>query len=84
METHYLRNNYFFEENYILKNLKQIEQIPTKIIHGKEDAICPVSFAIELDSMLKNSELFIVEGGHSDSEPEIENKLIEILNNNIW
>ncbi|MBA0883838.1 prolyl aminopeptidase [Flavobacterium undicola] len=84
MEAHYLRNNCFFEENYILKNLKQIEQIPVKIVHGKEDAICPVEFAIELDSMLKNSELFIVEGGHSDSEPEIENKLIEIINKNAW
>lgn len=84
MEAHYLRNNCFFEENYIFKNLKQIEQIPVKIVHGKEDAICPVEFAIELDSILKNSELFIVEGGHSDSEPEIENKLIEIINKNTW
>ncbi|MCM4155975.1 hypothetical protein DHD80_08140 [Gramella sp. AN32] len=84
LETYYLKNDCFIEENYILDNLKQIEQIPIKIVHGKDDAICPVKSAIELDSRLKNSEIFIVDGGHSDSEPEIEKKLIEILNKNVW
>jgi proline iminopeptidase len=84
METHYLSNGCFIKDNYILDNLKEIDAIPVKIVHGKDDAICPVIVATELNSKLKNSELFIVEGGHSDSEPEIENKLIEIIKNNIW
>lgn len=84
METHYLSNGCFLKENYILDNIKQIETIPIKIVHGKDDAICPVSAAIELNSKLKNSELFIVEGGHSDSEPEIEEKLIEIIKSSVW
>lgn len=84
MEAHYLSNDCFLEENYILKNLEKIYHIPIKIIHGKEDAICPLKFAIELDSKLKNSELFILNGGHSDSEPEIEKKIIEIINKNVW
>ena len=74
METHYLSNDCFLEENYILKNLEKICHIPIKIVHGKEDAICPLKFAIKLNSKLKNSELFILDGGHSDSEPEIEKK----------
>lgn len=84
METHYLSNGCFIKENYILDNLNQIDAIPVKIVHGKDDAICPVIAAIELNSKLKNSELFIVEGGHSDSEPEIEQKLTEIINNGVW
>lgn len=84
METHYLSNGCFLKENYILDNIKQIETIPIKIVHGKDDAICPVSATIELNSKLKNSELFIVEGGHSDSEPEIEEKLIEIIKSSVW
>jgi proline iminopeptidase len=84
MEAHYLSNDCFLEENYILKNLEKIYHIPIKIVHGKEDAICPLKFAIELDSKLKNSELFILDGGHSDSEPEIEKKIIEIINKNVW
>lgn len=84
MESHYLSNNCFIEENYIFDNLKKIENIPIKIVHGKEDAICPYKFAIELNEKLTNSDLFITEGGHSDSEREIEQKLIEIINKNVW
>jgi len=79
MEIHYLSNRCFLKENYILDNLDNINQIPVKIVHGKEDAICPISAAIKLNSLLENSELFIVNGGHSDSEPEIEKKLIELI-----
>lgn len=84
MEAHYIGNNCFIEEDYILKNLEAIEAIPIKIIHGKQDSICPLKFAIELNSKLKNSELFTVEGGHSDSEPEIERKIIELINKDSW
>jgi len=80
MEAYYLTNNCFIDEDYIYKNIHRISDIPTSIIHGKQDAICPSKFAIELNSKLVNSELFIVEGGHSDSEPEIEKKLIEVIN----
>lgn len=79
LEAHYLTNNCFLDENYILKNVEKINHIPTKIIHGKHDAICPVKFAVELHSTLINSDLFIVEAGHSDSEPEIEKKIMEII-----
>ncbi|TDL99566.1 MAG: prolyl aminopeptidase [Flavobacteriaceae bacterium] len=84
MESYYLKNQCFISENYILENINKLEQIPIKIVHGKQDAICPVSFVIELDSKLKNSELYVLQGGHSDFEPEIENKLIEIIGENLW
>lgn len=84
MEAHYIGNECFIEENYILNNLDKINHIPIKIVHGREDAICPVKFAVELDSKLDNSELFVLGGGHSDTEPEIENKLLEIIKSNDW
>lgn len=79
LEAHYLTNNCFLDENYILKNVEKINHIPIKIIHGKQDAICPLKFAVQLHSTLVNSDLFIVEAGHSDSEPEIEKKIMEII-----
>jgi proline iminopeptidase len=84
MASHYLSNNCFIEENYIFDNLKKIKNIPIKIVHGKEDAISPLKFAIEFNEKLIKGDLYIMEGGHSDSEPEIEKKLIEILNQNVW
>lgn len=84
LEAYYSANNFFLEENYILNNIKQLDAIPVKIVHGKNDVICPAEYAIELNENLKNSELFIVDGGHSDTEPEIEKKLIELINENNW
>ncbi len=84
MEIHYLSNKCFLKDNYILDNISEINQIPVKIVHGKNDAICPVTTAIKLDSLLEKSELFIVDGGHSDSEPNIEKKLSQIIEDNMW
>jgi len=84
IEAYYLSNNCFIEEDYILKKINAIKNIPIKIVHGKDDAICPLKFAMELNDSLSNSKIYITEGGHSDSEIEIEKKLIEIINKNVW
>ncbi|WP_161595831.1 prolyl aminopeptidase [Flavobacterium pectinovorum] len=80
MEAHYLSNNCFLEDNYILNNCKVLETIPTIIIHGKNDAICPVEYTEEFHRHLENSTLYIEDAGHSDSEPEIEKRIITVLN----
>lgn len=81
MEAYYLSNNCFIEENYILSNTNILDTIPVTIIHGKEDSICPVEYAKILQHKLKKSILYIEDGGHSDSEPAIEKRIIEVLNN---
>jgi proline iminopeptidase len=80
MEAHYLSNNCFIEEDYILKNSNVLDDIPTIIIHGSHDAICPVSYAKLLNNKLHKSTLYIEDAGHSDSEPAIEKRIIEVLN----
>lgn len=80
MEAHYLSNNCFIEDSFILNNIKALDTIPTTIIHGKYDAICPIEYAEILHHKLKRSNLYIENTGHSDSEPDIEMKIIEILN----
>ena len=80
IECHYFINNIFLEDDYILKNLKNIELIPTKIIQGRYDVVCPVRSAWDLNKKLKNSELIIVDdAGHSMSEKGITIKLIEAV-----
>ncbi len=79
MEAHYLSNACFLEDDYILNNLAIIAELPVTIVHGKDDIICPVRFAVELDSKLHNSKLYIEEGGHSDSEPAIEKRLMTLI-----
>ena len=80
IECHYFINKIFLEDNFILKNIKTIESIPTKIIQGRYDIVCPVRSAWDLKKKLINSKLIIVEeAGHSMSETGITKKLLEAV-----
>ena len=82
IECHYFINNIFLEDNFILKNIENIGLIPTKIIQGRYDVVCPVRSAWDLNKKLKNSELIIVDdAGHSMSEEGITKKLLEAVKN---
>jgi len=80
IECHYFINNIFLEDNFILKNIKTIESIPTKIIQGRYDVVCPVRSAWDQNKRLKNSEIIIVyDAGHSMSEKGISIELIKAV-----
>jgi len=80
IECHYFINKGFFpEDNWILNNIKKNQNIPTFIVQGRYDVICPMQSAWELHKKLKKSQLFIIQdAGHSMLEKGIQNKLIEI------
>ncbi|OXA81739.1 prolyl aminopeptidase [Flavobacterium frigidimaris] len=79
MEAYYLSNKCFIEENYILNNTYVLDDIPVTIIHGQQDSICPVEYAETFHHKLKRTVLYIEDAGHSDSEPAIEKRIIEVL-----
>ena len=82
IECHYFINNIFLDDNYILNNINKIELIPTTIIQGRYDVVCPVRSAWDLNKKLKNSKLIIVpDSGHSMSETGITKELIKATNN---
>ena len=83
IECHYFYNKIFLDDdNFILNNIDKIESIPTTIVQGRYDVVCPVRSAWDLNKKLKNSNLIIVENaGHSMSEEGItENLLLAIEN----
>jgi len=80
IECHYFINRIFLDENFILNNIKKIETIPTHIVQGRYDIVCPMRSAWELHQKLLNSRLYIIEdAGHSISEEGITEKLITIM-----
>ena len=82
IECHYFINKIFLEDDFILKNIETINKIPTKIVQGRYDIVCPLRSAWDLNKKLKNSELHIINNaGHSMSEEGITQKLLEIINN---
>jgi len=60
ISLHYLANNYFLKDNEILTNIHKIKNIPTIIVHGRYDILCPVDGAYTLSQNLKKSELIIL------------------------
>ena len=65
LEAHYMQGRCFLPENYILKNLKTIENIPFDLIHGQYDLVCPPKHAYQLKAGLKKCTLKMTLDGHS-------------------
>jgi proline iminopeptidase len=80
IECHYFMHNAFFEtNNWLLENVSKIKHIPTVIVQGRYDVVCPAKSAWELHQALPDSILHIIpDAGHSASEPGIRSKLIEM------
>lgn len=77
IESHYLLNNCFLEPNQILRNMEQIQHIPSILVHGREDMVCPLESTWELHKNWPESNLYIVHNaGHSTTEPGILDALI--------
>ena len=78
IECHYFINAIFVEESYILNRTSIIEQIPTIIVQGRYDVVCPAKSAWELHKALPKSNLTIVaDAGHSMGEVSIARELVD-------
>ncbi|QQS43065.1 MAG: prolyl aminopeptidase [Acidobacteriota bacterium] len=79
IECHYFMNNSFFPtENYLLENVDKIRHIPTVIVQGRYDVVCPSVSAYELHEAFPESELHVIpDAGHSISEKGITSALVD-------
>ena len=81
IEAHYFVNKGFLESNQILRDAYKIAHIPTVIVHGRYDVICPVKQAFELYDVLPQAKLHIVrDAGHSAFERGITDNLVQATN----
>ncbi len=77
IQAHYSTNNFFIPDEYIYENTERIKDIPTWIIQGRYDMICPTIYAYQLHQQLNDSRLRLVTAGHVTSEKAIQ-KALEI------
>ncbi len=71
IECHYFHHRAFIENNQILNNTQSICHVPTIIIHGRYDMVCPINQAFDLHDKLPQSKLIICNhAGHSAMELE--------------
>lgn len=79
-ESYYMSHQAFLKENQLLINADKISHIPTVIMNGRYDLICPPQNAYKLHQALPRSELVIIErAGHSSDDPMIEKTLIKAI-----
>lgn len=77
IENYYMANNCFLADTQLLDNTDKIKDIPTIIVNGRYDVICPPITAYKLHKKMAKSKLWIIEkAGHSSSEPGIQNALV--------
>ena len=77
IEIHYAKNKYFINENQIVSNIKKINNVPIKIIHGENDITCIPESSHLLHKLLPDSKLILVpNAGHLAGEPAITDALI--------
>lgn len=77
-EAHFMVHDCFLEDNEILNNCDKIADIPTTIVHGRYDIVCPFDNAWLLHQQLPKSKLVVAErSGHASIEPDTKHHLIE-------
>ncbi|MEQ1637089.1 MAG: prolyl aminopeptidase [Methylococcales bacterium] len=65
MELHYAQQHYFMAEGQILANCYRLQEIPTIIIHGRLDLMCPMDAAMCLHGALPQAEYIVLpNAGH--------------------
>lgn len=79
IECHYFINKGFFsEDNFLLNNIDKIRHIPTVIVQGRYDVVCPAESAWDLHRAFPEAEFHLIaDAGHSLSEKGITDALIK-------
>ena len=68
IEVYFMRN--FMPDDSIMQNIGKIRHIPTAIVQGQHDVVCPPMSAFDLSEKLDNVSLQFTLAGHSGSMPE--------------
>lgn len=81
IECHYFTNNAFFKtDNWLIENVGAIKKIPTTIVQGRYDVVCPAESAWELHKAFPEAKMIMVpDAGHSAMEPGILKALVATM-----
>jgi proline iminopeptidase len=78
IQLYYSLNHCFIAKEPLLDLVQTIRHIPTKIIHGRHDMVCPLQQAWQLKKHWPEAELSIIEmAGHVVNEPKIIDALVK-------
>ncbi|MCF6286248.1 MAG: prolyl aminopeptidase, partial [Candidatus Hydrogenedentes bacterium] len=72
------KNNVFSKENSLTNKIEGLRSIPTTIIQGRYDIICPIKTAHKIHQLWSEADYIIVpDAGHSALDASLRSRLIE-------
>lgn len=78
IECHYFMHKAFLRKNQLLEDAHTLANLPSIIIHGRYDLVCPVEQAYALHQAWPNAQFIICpQSGHSAFEAEIIDALVK-------
>ncbi len=77
VQIHYIQHNCFVDGEVMLKGVAKLAHIPTVIVQGRYDMVCPPKSAWELSLAMPHAEFHIVQdAGHSAMEVGVTSALV--------
>jgi proline iminopeptidase len=77
IEAHYFQNEIFLKPGALLDGVQRIRNIPTTIVQGRFDIVCPITTADTLHQAWPEADYLVVpDAGHSAMEPGIRRALV--------
>ncbi len=78
IEAHYFKHEVISAEDSILHDIDKLRVIPTTIIQGRYDVICPLQTAYKLHLAWPEADYVVVpDAGHSALDPNLRSRLIQ-------
>ncbi len=77
IQLHFATNECFLKDSPLLENIAPIRNIPTVIVHGRYDIVCPFQQSWELHQAWPETELNVIaKAGHAAGEPALIDALV--------
>lgn len=77
VQLQYMANDFYLRPGELLDNLWQISHLPTIIVHGRLDMVCPPVTAARVAEKLSKAQLcWVPQGGHDALQPAMSAALV--------
>ena len=82
IEAHYFKHEVIAPEESLLGKIDLFRHVPTIIVHGRYDVICPIKTAYKLHQLWPEADyLAVPDSGHSAFDPTLRSRLIQATEN---
>lgn len=80
VQAHYLRHGCWLQSPSLLERCEAVPRVPTRLIHARDDRVCPPDGALALQRRLPHASLQWIDGaGHDAGHPAMVAAMVEAL-----